>query len=219
MGVRGTKKTLKFVAGAACLDFANTLWGRKRGGTWDGLSDYAALIAWSVQARLLGRATARALETAAAEQPRPAATVLERGISLREAIYRLFSAIAADQTAPANALRLVNTEATEAMRHARIVAGPRQFSWQIKLEASGLYLPLHLVAQATAELLTSANVNDVRECAVHPCTWLFLDKTKNHSRLWCDMRSCGNRAKQARFRERSQRQNDSKARLRAPTPY
>jgi predicted RNA-binding Zn ribbon-like protein len=27
------------------------------------------------------------------------------------------------------------------------------------------------------------------------CRWLFLDKSKNRSRQWCDMKVCGNRAK------------------------
>jgi predicted RNA-binding Zn ribbon-like protein len=27
------------------------------------------------------------------------------------------------------------------------------------------------------------------------CRWLYLDKSKNKSRLWCDMKVCGNRAK------------------------
>ena len=31
------------------------------------------------------------------------------------------------------------------------------------------------------------------------CRWLFLDRSKNHSRRWCDMRICGNRSKTRRF--------------------
>jgi predicted RNA-binding Zn ribbon-like protein len=33
-------------------------------------------------------------------------------------------------------------------------------------------------------------------CKVCPdCQWLFVDQSKNQSRLWCDMAVCGNRAK------------------------
>ena len=35
------------------------------------------------------------------------------------------------------------------------------------------------------------------------CTWIFLDETKNHSRRWCSMRDCGNRAKARRHYERA----------------
>ena len=40
----------------------------------------------------------------------------------------------------------------------------------------------------------------VRMCAADDCHWLFLDLSKNHSRRWCVMSSCGNRAKVRRFR-------------------
>jgi predicted RNA-binding Zn ribbon-like protein len=36
------------------------------------------------------------------------------------------------------------------------------------------------------------------------CSWLFLDQSKNQSRLWCDMAVCGNRAKaKAHYRRRT----------------
>ena len=40
----------------------------------------------------------------------------------------------------------------------------------------------------------------VRRCADPNCTHVFLDSTKNGRRRWCDMRTCGNRAKAARHR-------------------
>jgi predicted RNA-binding Zn ribbon-like protein len=56
------------------------------------------------------------------------------------------------------------------------------------------------------ELLTShVSRGAVRECESDTCAWLFLDRTRNHSRRWCDMGDCGNRAKARRFRERRAR--------------
>ncbi|GLS39080.1 hypothetical protein GCM10010869_46770 [Mesorhizobium tianshanense] len=34
------------------------------------------------------------------------------------------------------------------------------------------------------------------------CTWLFLDRSRNSSRLWCDMAVCGNRQKASRHYRR-----------------
>jgi predicted RNA-binding Zn ribbon-like protein len=56
------------------------------------------------------------------------------------------------------------------------------------------------VARSAAELLISPERACVRECASETCTWLFVDTTKNHSRRWCDMNSCGNRYKVRKFR-------------------
>ena len=39
-------------------------------------------------------------------------------------------------------------------------------------------------------------------CANPECDWLFIDESKNHSRQWCSMGSCGSRAKMARYRSR-----------------
>ena len=41
-----------------------------------------------------------------------------------------------------------------------------------------------------------------QESEVGRCAWVFLDESKNHSRRYCNMRDCGNRAKQRRFQER-----------------
>jgi hypothetical protein len=42
----------------------------------------------------------------------------------------------------------------------------------------------------------------LKVCANPACRWLFLDRSKNHARIWCDMAVCGNRAKVKRFFER-----------------
>jgi len=49
--------------------------------------------------------------------------------------------------------------------------------------------------RAAADLFTSEELEDVRVCASDICSWLFMDTSKNHTRRWCDMKSCGNRAK------------------------
>jgi predicted RNA-binding Zn ribbon-like protein len=44
--------------------------------------------------------------------------------------------------------------------------------------------------------------DSVKACRADDCRWAFLDTTKNQSRAWCTMRSCGNRAKVQAYRER-----------------
>ena len=60
------------------------------------------------------------------------------------------------------------------------------------------------VARSAADLLTSDDLGRVRECAGERCNWLFIDRSKNHSRRWCDMQDCGNVAKVRRYRSRKQ---------------
>jgi predicted RNA-binding Zn ribbon-like protein len=51
-----------------------------------------------------------------------------------------------------------------------------------------------------AEVAAEADRRRLRYCPA--CSWVFLDTTRNGRRRWCDMSTCGNRAKAARFRER-----------------
>jgi predicted RNA-binding Zn ribbon-like protein len=62
------------------------------------------------------------------------------------------------------------------------------------------------VPSALAWLATDvlAHAARIRRCAnEESCTLFFLDETKNHTRVWCSMKDCGNRAKAAAFRARA----------------
>lgn len=49
-------------------------------------------------------------------------------------------------------------------------------------------------------LLDPANLKRLKVCP--NCNWLFLDRSRNSSRMWCDMAVCGNRAKAKRHYQR-----------------
>lgn len=48
-------------------------------------------------------------------------------------------------------------------------------------------------ARSALSLMAAREVERLRICP--NCDWLFLDRSKNRSRTWCDMAVCGNRAK------------------------
>jgi predicted RNA-binding Zn ribbon-like protein len=43
----------------------------------------------------------------------------------------------------------------------------------------------------------------LKACAAADCHWAFFDSSRNRSGTWCDMASCGNRAKVRAYRERA----------------
>lgn len=58
-------------------------------------------------------------------------------------------------------------------------------------------IPLGVACALSAmRLLGTIHSSKIRTCP--NCDWLFLDKSKNGSRRWCDMAICGNRAKAAK---------------------
>ena len=56
------------------------------------------------------------------------------------------------------------------------------------------------LAVSALSLLSGDLVRKIRIC--RNCGWLFLDRSRNGSRLWCDMTVCGNRSKARRHYER-----------------
>ena len=58
------------------------------------------------------------------------------------------------------------------------------------------------LAQTARDLLCFADLSLVKHCEGPGCILLFLDTTKNHTRCWCSMAGCGNRAKAAAHYQR-----------------
>ena len=58
------------------------------------------------------------------------------------------------------------------------------------------------VSEALAEALAEGDTSRFRICANDACRWVFEDTSRGGRRRWCDMQSCGNRAKVRRFRSR-----------------
>lgn len=67
--------------------------------------------------------------------------------------------------------------------------------WQPVADPPDLRLPLLPVAISAMALATSHRRQHLRSCADPHCGWMFVDETRNHSRQWCSMEGCGNRAK------------------------
>jgi predicted RNA-binding Zn ribbon-like protein len=53
-----------------------------------------------------------------------------------------------------------------------------------------------------AEAMRDGTWGRLKACRSDDCRWVFYDASKNHSRAWCSMALCGNRAKARSFRER-----------------
>ena len=185
-----------------CLGFANTLEDRLTGHPHETLNSYGDLLAWgSRQGILMGREAER-LARQASRRPARAASTLERAVALREAIYRIFSAVAGGHSAPPADLAILNAVLAAALASLRIVTMGDGFAWVWPRGEEMLDRVVWPVALSAADLLTSSERRAVRECAAANCGWLFLDTTRNRSRRWCDMKVCGNRAKARRHYER-----------------
>jgi hypothetical protein len=64
------------------------------------------------------------------------------------------------------------------------------------------------VVESAADALVIGELARIRRCADGRCPRVFFDGTKNGRRRWCDMATCGNRAKAARHRVRMRQADD-----------
>ena len=108
--------------------------------------------------------------------------------------YRLFLAQAEQREPQADDLALLGGFLAEAAPRR---AGTRR--WRLCVADRGgacdAGRAAELVLWSAIDLLGGARLAKVKRCARDACQWLFIDDSKNGSRRWCSMSSCGNRAK------------------------
>src|SRR2546423_14889835 len=117
-GVRPSRKFL-FIGKELCLDFCNTVGGKRGATVREYLNSYADFASWCEQAGLLERPRAEALARTAAGKANTA-SVLSRAIALREALYRIFSAIGQNKAPQQTDLTLLNSELARTLGRLRI---------------------------------------------------------------------------------------------------
>jgi predicted RNA-binding Zn ribbon-like protein len=188
--------------GVLPLDFANTLTGRFGVQLRDCLGSYHDLLTFSRLAQTLDAPQADRLAAEADARPAEARATIERAAQLREAIYRIFRALAAGQPPDDADLAALNAAVARAMPHGRVVRHGDHFDWGWQDDPAMLDRPLWPVARAAADILLTGDLHRLRQCAADDCGWLFYDTSRNASRRWCSMSSCGNRAKVQQFRAR-----------------
>ncbi|HEU5107159.1 MAG TPA: CGNR zinc finger domain-containing protein [Micromonosporaceae bacterium] len=185
----------EFYAGAACLDFTNTVDSRDGPELEEHLHTYADLLDWARQGGLIDAAEHDALARAAAELPDGGAAALDAARELREAIFRTFHAIAEGASPPAADLDTVQRHYADATRHARLATtadGGFAWSWPDAPDK-----PAWLVARSAMKLALTGPLDRLKVCASEGwCAALFLDTSKNRSRRWCTMSGgCGDEVK------------------------
>ena len=186
----------------ACLAYANTLSWRGREAPLEELGDVGDLVRWAAGTAGLGAKVVDALEGWAPAHPAAEALFAE-AIALREAIYRIFHALACGEAVADPDLAALNRALAAAPPRHRVGPTYAGFGWQIEGARTSAPMLLAPVLWSAGDLLASDRRRRVRLCANEQCLWLFLDESKAGTRRWCDMASCGNRAKARRHYRRT----------------
>ena len=174
-------------------------WRHDPARTVDRLADGTALVSWAAFVGLVDDEQAAAFTASCTTTPAPAA-----GSPLRCA------ALASASTACSSPWRSARSRPERTWP--RSTAG----CWAPWLRAEvGTVMPLEWstglrsvsdltdeLALATWRLLQHEDRRRLRQCRDDDCGWLFLDRTKNGSRVWCSSADCGNRTRARRHYQR-----------------
>jgi predicted RNA-binding Zn ribbon-like protein len=198
-------ETFRCPAGELCLDFCNSGQGMRGAGGEEWLADFADLIAWLEAADALSGRQAAALRAAGKRSPQAAEALWKRAIGWREALARVLLARTEGRVPAREDLAAVDAEYARSAPFARLSATAEGFAWTLNADGASLDAALRPLVESAVSLLTSPRLARLRRCGNSTCYWLFIDETKNCSRRWCEMASCGNLMKVRRHRARQRR--------------
>jgi predicted RNA-binding Zn ribbon-like protein len=200
---RSSNGSFPFIGERLWLDFVNTD-ACTSVTVSDALHDFESFLLWMEAAGVVDAERAAGMRRRAQQQPTGAAAALVDARRIRDALRLLAEK-------GANLLQVRVDAVAEINRILGRSAGTRRIEWRLDGgyernfvpvgdAFAGLMIP---VVESAAEALICDELARVRRCAGDGCKRVFHDGSRNRSRRWCDMSSCGNRAKATRFRKRA----------------
>ena len=194
------RATYTFVGERLWLDFINSELSSRNG---DALSDFESLVQWLEAASLLDTERSSGIRRRAVQQPAGASASLIDARRVRASLRTL-----AERGVVSERVRL------DALSELNRVLGRSAGTRRVDLKSDGTFARSFVpvgdafaglvipVVESAADALIAGELSRVRRCADSRCARVFFDTTKNGRRRWCDMSTCGNRAKAARHREK-----------------
>jgi predicted RNA-binding Zn ribbon-like protein len=190
---------LKFVGGDPSVDFVNTVDWTPDGLVNERLVDFRRLLEWGKRAGVIDRGEAARLARVAGGRPRAAQKAYGQARWGRWVLQRLFTSVAARHPSSA-VLEEFNDLRRLASGHLALVFADRtseRADWRAN-RADDLDLILSKVVRSAETLLTSGEAARLRVCAGPDCGWIYVDRSRNGLRRWCEMQTCGTQAKSLR---------------------
>jgi predicted RNA-binding Zn ribbon-like protein len=188
---------IRLVGGRPALDFVNTLHDWYRQPAKDYLPDGPHYLGWSERAGLLDRREVSRI-VASGGVPLVTLTDVRR---LREQLHEVFVSWIEERRPEPAAVAGLDAWIQRAWRARTLTvkSGNVRLAW--KEDAIDASLPLRRVALDALDILETLPRDRLKQCAAESkCGWLFFDESKNNSRRWCSMDTCGAEAKMRRYR-------------------
>ena len=122
---------------------------------------------------------------------------LELARELRESVHLAATAAASQNALPASAVHVINERSAEG-RATAILTPEGERQWRLS-SASSVEDALSVIAADAISIIAGERDGKLALCASPTCQAAFFDTSQSRTRRWCDMNTCGNRQKKARF--------------------
>lgn len=187
-------KDFVFVGGALSVDFSNTI-KIIDGSKTDLLSSPLSLHRWTQLLQL----------------DIPFDTIdkhFQEFKTIRNLIHGCFQDFAYNRVVSPDRIREFNEFMQHLKIHPNVIPGNPPYP-SLSFASEKIDSPLiHHVLKSFFDVITEDEVlKRLKPCENHECVLLFVDKSKNQTRRWCNMATCGNKVKASRFYYRNQQTN------------
>ncbi len=178
------------------FDFLNTY--ELEGGAYvERLTSLEAAAAWLVDHGVVGQRK----WVLGAEPDPDGRAALARIVSVRSALWDVAHAVAHEESPEPSAVAEVN-RALGARERLELVPAADGVRLGHSHVGDAVDDALARIAEPIVRALGTGREDRIRICANDTCQWIFFDESRTGQRRWCDMKTCGNRAKARRHRER-----------------
>lgn len=184
-------KELRLDGNHLCFDFTNTIFDRhidSEKKLRDLISSAEDWIAWLKKTELLKDDIKLDKDTL---------FDLDKITQTRESLYRIFSSIQLKKNALKNDLKRFEKLVLKAQLHTKISVTNGKPSQEIIFNKKDLNNYLLPIVKSAYDLFLSEQTDRIKDCS--HCGWLYLDTSKNNSRKWCSMDTCGSQLKARRY--------------------
>ncbi len=185
------------------FDFLNTD-DTEAGAPLERLPTLEAALRWFVERGVIHLEGADRILAQGQSDPAAAESDLARVRTVRAALREVADAIV-DRRAP-------NVDALDTVNHAlherqviELIPAPDGVNVDHRHVGDPIDDALARLADPLVTELTSGHPERIKICDNDRCRWIFYDASRTSRRRWCDMATCGNRAKAARHRARMAR--------------
>lgn len=196
-----SKPKFIFVGNHRCLDFVNTQIV-ENGHPVDLLRDFSNLVEWLVKAQIINSTDAK--EALKGWDKPHRKRIFEKAIAFRAVLRDMVERIAKGKSVQQSTIDKINKMLSNRIGYYELIELRGGFKVRFHAESNKAIHLIVPIAELASDLLCHSSLSLIKKCENPNCILYFYDISKNHTRRWCSMNVCGNRAKVAAHYKRHQ---------------